>query len=154
MGQANSASGSKETATILIFGASGDLTARKLLPALFALWKNGYLSDHAPIVGVARRHKSDDGFREEMLQALQKAHQCDSASPEELKNFVKRLFYREADLTHPEEFVRLRKEIEGIEESHNPSHRRLAYLATAPSLFLPTVQGMHHAEMIPDPHAD
>ena len=40
-----------ETATVVIFGASGDLTARKLLPALFDLWSDGYLSDNAPIVG-------------------------------------------------------------------------------------------------------
>lgn len=154
MAQANSASGSKETATILIFGASGDLTARKLLPALYALWKNGYLSDQAPIVGVARREKTDDGFREEMFQAVQESGQCDAASSEEWNRFAERLFYREADLTTPEDFVRLRKEVESIEETRNPSRRRLAYLATAPTLFLPTVQGMHHAEMIPDPHAE
>ena len=63
----------KETATIVIFGASGDLTARKLVPALYALWKNGYLSDEAPIVGVARRDKSDESFRAEMFEAVQKA---------------------------------------------------------------------------------
>ena len=44
-----------ETASVIIFGASGDLTARKLLPALFDLWNDGYLADNAPIVGVARR---------------------------------------------------------------------------------------------------
>lgn len=157
MAQANStspASDSQETATILIFGASGDLTARKLLPALFALWKNGYLSDQAPIVGIARRKKTDEGFREEMYRAVQDSGHCEAASSDEWKRFAERLFYREADLTNPEDFVRLRQEVEGIEESLNPSHRRLAYLAMAPTLFLPTVEGMHHAQMIPDPKAD
>ena len=139
----------KETATILIFGASGDLTARKLMPALFALWKNGYLADESPIVGVARREKSDDGFREEMFQAIQKSAQCEGATSADWQKFAARLFYREADLANPEDFLKLKGQIETLEETANPSRCRLAYLATAPSLFLPTVEGLSFAGMIP-----
>ncbi len=146
--------GPKKTATIIIFGASGDLTARKLMPALYALWKNGYLSDEAPIMGVARRDKTDDGFRQEMLEAIKKSSQCDTPSSDDWQKFAQRLFYREADLTHPDDFNALREQLESLEETRNPQHRRLAYLATAPSLFLPTVKGLHHAEMIPPPHQD
>ena len=59
-----------EDALIAIFGASGDLTARKLIPALFRLWTEGFLSGRAPIVGVARREKTDDPFRQEMAEAV------------------------------------------------------------------------------------
>ena len=59
-----------EHATVLIFGASGDLTARKLMPALYILWKNGFLADDSPIVGIARREKTDDSFRQEMHDAV------------------------------------------------------------------------------------
>ena len=55
-----------EDAAILILGASGDLTARKLIPALFALRKNGYLTEASPVIGVARREMSDDEFRREI----------------------------------------------------------------------------------------
>ncbi len=145
---------SKATATIIIFGASGDLTARKLVPALFALWKNGYLAEDSPIVGVARREKTDAGFREEMLQAVQSSRQCDTITPEDWNTFSQRLFYRQVDLTNPEEFLTLKQQLEFVEETRNPSRKRLAYLATAPSLFLPAVQGLHHAGMIPQAEAD
>jgi len=141
----------KANATILIFGASGDLTARKLIPALFALWTNGYLSDQAPIVGVARREKTDDGFRKEMYQAVRNSPQCESATQEKWRQFASRLFYRKADLTNPVDFVALKQQLEDLEESRNPSHCRLAYLATAPTLFLPTVEALHHAGLIPHP---
>ncbi len=147
-------SSAKEHATILIFGASGDLTARKLMPALYALWKNGYVSDECPIVGVARREKTDDGFREEMQQAVLNSGNCGPVTPEDWTRFAERLFYREADLTNPADFLRLRQEVEAIEEISNLSRCRLAYLATAPTLFLPAVQGLAHAEMIPSPEAD
>ena len=55
----NLAAPKAEDALIAIFGASGDLTARKLIPALYRLWTEGFLSGRAPIVGVARREKSD-----------------------------------------------------------------------------------------------
>jgi glucose-6-phosphate 1-dehydrogenase len=150
--QANA--GPKESATIIIFGASGDLTARKLVPALYALWKNGYLADEAPIVGVARREMSDESYREEMLEAVRKAAGEDAVDPADWQKFAERLYYREADLTNREDFIVLRQQLEPIEEKHNPKHRRLAYLATAPGLFLPTVQGLGHAGMIPDPKAE
>ena len=57
-------------ATIAIFGASGDLTARKLMPALFDLWHDGYLADDTPIIGLARREKTDESFRNEIFEAI------------------------------------------------------------------------------------
>src|SRR6185436_11254370 len=81
-------------ATIVIFGASGDLTARKLVPAVFELWKSGYLSDRAPIVGAARREKSDDEFRREMHEAVSKHGRSGRVSDEEWNRFAARLFYR------------------------------------------------------------
>ena len=105
-------------------------------------------------MGVARREKTDDGFREEMHQAVQSSPHCGPVTPEDWKRFAERLFYREADLTSPEDFLQLRHEVEESEAARNPGRCRLAYLATAPTLFLPTVQGLAHAEMIPHPEAD
>ena len=151
MSRSPQAADDKASATIIIFGASGDLTTRKLVPALYALWKDGYLADEAPIVGVARREKSDESFRAEMLEAVQKSQPADSFSEADWHKFAERLFYREADLSNPEDFLILKKQLEEIEETRNPEHRRLAYLAIAPSLFLPTVRGLAHAGMIPQP---
>ena len=59
--------------TVLIFGASGDLTSRKLIPALYRLYKDGFLSDKSLVVGVARRPKTDESFRAELREALSRA---------------------------------------------------------------------------------
>ena len=58
--------------TLVIFGATGDLTARKLLPALYGLWHAGFLPEMFAIIGVGRRDKNDDLFREEMRTAIAK----------------------------------------------------------------------------------
>ena len=60
-----------EDITVLIFGASGDLTSRKLIPALYRLYKDGFLSDRSLVIGVARRPKSDESFRAELLAAAE-----------------------------------------------------------------------------------
>jgi glucose-6-phosphate 1-dehydrogenase len=89
-----------------------------------------------------------------MFEAVGKSPQCESVTKTDWDKFSQRLFYRETDLTNPEDFNALRQQLEAIEQSRNPQHRRLAYLATAPTLFLPTVQGLHHAGMIPPAHQD
>src|SRR6185295_14958055 len=86
-----SAGGDAAEATIVIFGASGDLTARKLLPALFRLWQGGFLSHGSPIVGVARREKSDDDFRQEMFTAINRDGRSGKVSPEQWAPFARQL---------------------------------------------------------------
>jgi glucose-6-phosphate 1-dehydrogenase len=81
-----------EEAVIVIFGASGDLTARKLIPALYQLWTKGFLSERAPIVGVARREKTDDAFRAEMAEAVKDEAPAGSFTDQKWATFAKRLF--------------------------------------------------------------
>ena len=59
-------------ATIVIFGATGDLAGRKLIPAIYNLWVSGFLPERIAVVGVARRDKTDAQFRQEMCEALKK----------------------------------------------------------------------------------
>jgi len=143
-------SGSPAEATIVIFGASGDLTARKLVPAVFELWKNGYLSDHSPIVGAARRPKSDDEFRQEMHEAVSRHGRSGEISQEEWGRFARRLYYRELDLANPESYVGFSKALEQIEKDAGISDKRLFYMATMPELFVPTVESIAKAGLIPD----
>src|SRR5688500_12898010 len=76
-------------ASILIFGASGDLTARKLIPALFDLWKEGYLSNNAPIIGIARREKTEDSFRDELADDVAR-HARHKPEGDDWSKFAKR----------------------------------------------------------------
>ncbi|MEX1094475.1 MAG: glucose-6-phosphate dehydrogenase [Planctomycetales bacterium] len=140
---------SPEDASIAIFGASGDLTARKLLPALFALWRDGYLSDRSPIVGVARRDKSDDDFRREMFHALRDHFRGDGVGEEEWGRFARRLHYLRLDLTDAEAFPRFGEALDRLERDAGVTGKRVVYLATAPELFLPSVEALAKSGLVP-----
>ena len=143
-----------EEATIVIFGASGDLTARKLIPALFHLWMEGYLSDQSPIVGAARREKTDESFRNEMFEAVQKQSRNNSVTAEQWNRFAKRLFYRQLDLSNAADFSRLEADLNELEQASGIGGKRVIYLATAPTLFLPAVTALSENGMIPDSESD
>ncbi len=143
---------SAQSATIMIFGASGDLTARKLIPALYTLWKTGFLPDKTQIVGVARREKTDEEFRGEMFEACQQSSRTGEITKDEWATFSENLYYRRVDLDDAEQFNRLKTEIEELEAKHGLAGRRLVYMATDPSLFLPSVKALHQANMIPEPN--
>ncbi|WP_339685507.1 glucose-6-phosphate dehydrogenase [Gimesia maris] len=149
---ANSSSASDlTTATILIFGASGDLTARKLIPALYDLWSEGFLSEELPIIGLARRSKTDEQFRNEQRESVAQFTRTGTVSDEKWATFSKRLYYREVDITDKSDHVSLKSTIETVERETvgDVISKRVAYLATAPSLFYPAVQALSRAEMIP-----
>jgi glucose-6-phosphate 1-dehydrogenase len=136
-------------ATVAIFGASGDLTARKLLPALYDLWHYGYLTDDAPIVGIARRPKTDDSFRQEIFDAINGHVRAGQIPPDRWARFAKRLFYRQVDIENPQEYPRLQSELEAIERQCGTPPDRVIYMATAPELFLPAAQSLAAAGLVP-----
>lgn len=137
------------TASVVIFGASGDLTARKLLPALFDLWNDGYLSDQAPIVGVARREKTDESFRNEIYEAVNGSVRDGKVSPEQWARFAKRLYYRQLDIASPNGYAEFKHQLETIENEQDTGHNRIFYMATSPDLFLPAVEHLGFSNMIP-----
>jgi glucose-6-phosphate 1-dehydrogenase len=142
--------GSTDDALIAIFGASGDLSARKLVPALFSLWKDGFLSAKSSIVGVARRPKTDDEYRTEMHAAVSKFGRFGEISAEEWAKFAQKLFYRTVNLDQPDEYVGLAKSFEELEKATGLGERRVFYMATSPDLFVPTAEAIYKAGMVPD----
>jgi glucose-6-phosphate 1-dehydrogenase len=138
-----------EDATIMIFGASGDLTARKLIPALYSLWKTGFLPEKTRIIGVARREKTDESWRDEMFTAVSQNSRTGTVTPEDWQAFGSFLHYCQVDITVPEDYKRLKVEVELIEQKSNLSGRRIAYLATTPDLFLPSVRALSESGMVP-----
>ncbi len=141
--------------TILIFGASGDLTARKLMPALFTLWHEGHLPNNVPIVGVARREKSDDSFREEMGAAVRKFGRIHDITDEQWTQFAARLFYHQIEIEKPDGYPAMRQrlcELEAGLRGGDPDDRennRVVYLATDPRLFLPAAQCLSAGGLVP-----
>ena len=138
-----------ETASVVIFGASGDLTARKLLPALFDLWNDGYLCDRSPIVGVARREKTDEVFRREIFEAMNGQFRGGEITPDLWERFSNRLFYRQLDISVADGYPEFKQQLEAIEDQQGTGRNRIVYMATSPDLFLPAVEHLGFADMIP-----
>jgi glucose-6-phosphate 1-dehydrogenase len=146
---------SETTITIVIFGASGDLTQRKLVPALFSLYRKGRLPAGTRLVGYARTPHAHDDFRAQLRAGVEQfAPEVFNAADWEA--FAANLWYvpgdyseTPADYEHLHTFLR---EVEG-----QPAHR-LYYLATPPALYEPVVAHLgaasmaHHASALADRH--
>ena len=112
---------------LIIFGATGDLSARKLFPALFQLDAAGLLPDDLRIIAVARQEQTTKGFHEELLTRMGSAKR-QSISDAAWQQFVQRLTYLSADFSTSAAF-------KGLQTSLSESRTSLFYLATPPSLF-------------------
>ena len=129
--------------TIVIFGASGDLTHRKLVPALYNLRRKGRLPEKTTIVGFARRPYDDQIFRSGLNEGVQK-FSAETFDPALWASFEPALHYFRGNLDKPEDFIRLQSFLEGIESE--PANR-LYYLATSPTFYESTVESLGAAGM-------
>jgi glucose-6-phosphate 1-dehydrogenase len=144
-----------DSCTMVIFGASGDLTKRKLIPAIFDLDRQGSLAPGFTIVGVGRTEMNHDTFREYMHQAMKAFGQLQSSESALWENFARRLHYLAVDSNRADEFHRLRKELAAIATERRAGENHLFYLATPPGLYSPIVRhlgvaGMNKAESPPN----
>ena len=129
--------------TIVIFGASGDLTSRKLVPALYNAFKKGRLADCATILGFARRPFTDESFREAMREGLTK-YSPETFDPDTWGTFARMLHYFQGNLDIAGDFPKLETYLTNLEGG--PANR-LYYLATAPEHYPFVVQELGAARM-------
>jgi glucose-6-phosphate 1-dehydrogenase len=125
---------------MVIFGASGDLTKRKLLPALFHLEQVGLLPKEFAIVGVARRPLGDE-FAADMKAGIVEFGEVEAGDPK-LDNFVKRISYYALNFDALGEYAGLKTELERIDKERGIEGHRLFYLATAPEYFAPIIENL------------
>jgi glucose-6-phosphate 1-dehydrogenase len=123
---------------MVIFGASGDLTQRKLLPALYNLRKGKLLGDHFAVIGVSRSPMSDDQFREKAGEDLRTAD-GGTPDPEVVQWLTGRLHYVPLDAEDPASYRTLGARIAEVDAEAKAGGNVIYYLATAPQLFGPTV---------------
>ena len=145
-----------EPVTIVIFGASGDLTKRKLIPALFQLVKDGLLAEKITIVGFARREKSHEQFRVEIEDALVEfARSKPEAGSRELKVFSSCCYYQTGNYDSSKSFHDLKKLMDKLGEERgidSAKANRLFYLSTPPNVFSGIVAMLGQAGYISDPN--
>jgi len=129
-----------EAGILVIFGASGDLTKRKLLPALFHLEQVGLLPKNFSIVGVARRPLGDE-FAADMRAGIVQFGGVDEHDPK-LDNFVSRIGYFPLKFDDPADYAGLKTELDRIDKEKGIGGNRLFYLATAPEFFAGIVENL------------
>lgn len=124
---------------MVIFGASGDLTKRKLVPALYNLAAEDLLSKQFAVVGIARREMSHEDFREKMSRDIQE-HATSAVRSDLWESFVRCLYYLPGDLQDKTTYGRLKDLLGELDGEHATQGNYLVYLATAPQFFSPVVQ--------------
>lgn len=117
---------------IVIFGASGDLTHRKLIPALYNLYKIGRLSENFSVLGVARSDLNDETFREKMREAL--IHN-EETTPETLDAFCSHLYYQAVNTSDAQDYGKLVPRLDNLHDKYQTCGNTLYYMSTPPSLY-------------------
>lgn len=134
-----------EPCIIVIFGASGDLTKRKLMPALFRLAQARLIPAEFAIVGAARTAMETEEFRTQMRAAVEEFSGGDAVDEQVWSSFAQKLYYLTLDIATPADFKQLGALLERIDGEHSTQGNRLFYLSTAPQLFAEAVKQLGEA---------
>ena len=134
------------SAIFVIFGGTGDLTHRKLMPALYNLVIDTLLPENFAIVSVGRRDKTTEEYRKDVHKSLQKhsRNKLDESNWAKLKN---KIFYYKLDFTIQSGFNELKTFLEKLDEKANTGGNRVFYLAVAPEYFETIVHGLQISDM-------
>ena len=130
-----------EPCTMVIFGATGDLTARKLGPALYNLSLGGFLPGEFTVVGVARRPWDDRQFRARLLEGINRHSRNRPVKDSVWSSFSEAIYYHQGEFTDPEAYRELARKLDMIDRDRGTAGNRLFYLAVPPTLY-PTIA--HH----------
>jgi glucose-6-phosphate 1-dehydrogenase len=140
-----------EASCLVIFGASGDLTQRKLIPGLYSLAHDGLLPAGQTIVGIARAEMTDEQFRATMREACDKHARTRPVDDAVWETFARGLFYVQGEFADANAYTRLRERLEGFDKSRGTGGRRIYYLAVPPDFFDDIAQNLATAKMVNDP---
>jgi glucose-6-phosphate 1-dehydrogenase len=132
-----------QNCALVIFGASGDLTKRKLIPGLFNLNKRGLLPECFGVLGVGRTPMDDGAFRIKMADSLKNTGKNDTASTEEINAFVNQsLYYQAIDTKNAKDYSLIKEKLKILDDEKGTNENYLFYLSTPPSLFEPIAQSL------------
>ncbi len=121
--------------TFVLFGGTGDLAKRKIIPALYSAFVNGRLDPEFSFIGAAREALSDDDFRQRVAASIETYGGKANGSKEQLSAFLNLVGYSKIDAKKPEDFENLKARV-----SADTSKAKLFYLAIGPDIFIPVVE--------------
>lgn len=120
---------------LIIFGASGDLTYRKLIPAVFDLYKQNSLPQNFAVLGVARSSFTDDSFRDKMKDGIRQFATAKDITDDELNSFSQKLHYLSINTDEGTEYSKLKERLELLDKEENTEGNYIFYLSTPPALY-------------------
>jgi glucose-6-phosphate 1-dehydrogenase len=129
-----------EPTVIVIFGAAGDLTWRKLIPALYSLFLNKWLPDHFAVVGVDRKGMSDNEFRRRLRDGVDQFSNHGQVDDKQWGDFASRLTFVPAEFSDAAAFTKLADQLDAQDKHWDTRANRIFYLATPPTLMETIVQ--------------
>jgi glucose-6-phosphate 1-dehydrogenase len=137
---------------MVIFGGSGDLTSRKLVPALFNLFIDGYIPDEFVVVGIGRtNYGSDEKYREHLLDGVKQFSRRKENIDEAWKNFAQKIFYLEQDAQNDIAYREIKSFIDEKTNSWKEQPIEIYYLAVAPQLAAGIAQKLNDNKLCNDP---
>lgn len=140
-----------DSANLVIFGAGGDLTRRKLIPALYNLFLDGWLPERVNVLGIDKKELGREEFREGLREGIDRFSRRERTDPEQWRNFVPRIAdYVCADFADRKTFDDLSDRLAALDKEGNTRANRIFYLATPPSLVETIVEGLGRAGLARD----
>ena len=134
-----------EPCTVVLFGASGDLAKRKVIPAMFDLASHGLLGPRYAIVGFARTPMNDESFRASIGEASKSMSEVGPIDPKKWEEFGSNLHYQHGEYGKPEDFANLAKCLKEVEGEKKLAGNRLFYLSTPPEVYKDIVEQLGKA---------
>ena len=140
--------------TLVIFGGAGDLTKRKLIPAIYYLAEQKLLPDNFALLGVARDQNTDDGYRAMMRDAMNRSDEIHKVDDKVWQWLCERTFYAGGDFTQDTAYGNIEQRLKDIESrSEQQDRNRLFYLAIPPSVFETTLKHLCSSKLAWRTHA-
>src|SRR5260221_3803211 len=135
----------------VIFGGTGDLTSRKIGPALYNLFLDGWLPKQFSIIGTGRNQYSDDQFRDNLLNDINQFSSSGKAVKEKWDEFAKNVYYQVSDIKDAETYKEFGKRVEKHNADWKTKANVIYYLAVSPNLFPIIASNLSKAKLAEDP---
>ena len=135
LGHTDKNAASADGVIFFIFGATGDLARRKLFPAIYSLYREGKLTERFAVIGLARRPRTNDQFREDVFRSIGEFCRYKANHDGNWRAFAEHFYYMSLDINDAAGFARLNELAGNLEQTFRTGGNRLFYLALAPELF-------------------
>ncbi|QNF35332.1 glucose-6-phosphate dehydrogenase [Adhaeribacter swui] len=142
--------GKTEPTVVVIFGGTGDLTKRKLVPAFYNLFLDGWLPEKFAIIGLGRTPLNDEEYRQRLFDGLTEFSRSGKPSPENWESFSPEILYHQSEINDPAAYTQLVEKIATLDKAWGVRANRLFYLSIAPQFIEAVTTNVHAAGLASD----